>query len=75
MVMCRAHWWSVALLAVWLEPTSSFMGTMVGGTISWRLDPQFESNRIIYFKLRTAFDKTDGMDEGSGLALLCYCYL
>ena len=30
---------------------------------------QFENNRIIYFKIRTAFDKTDGLDAGSGITL------
>ena len=30
---------------------------------------QFENNRIIYFKIRTAFDKTDGLDSGSGITL------
>jgi hypothetical protein len=30
---------------------------------------QFENNRIIYFKIRTAFDMTDGLDAGSGITL------
>ena len=33
---------------------------------------QFESNRVVYFLVRTAFDKTDGFDEGTGIALELY---
>ena len=60
------------LLAVCIKPTSSFMGSLLGGSITWRLHPQFETNSVIYFKIRTAFDRTDGLDEGTGISLEVY---
>ena len=60
------------VLAVCIKPTSSFMGSLLGGSITWRLHPQFETNSVIYFNIRTAFDRTDGLDEGTGISLEVY---
>lgn len=60
------------LLSACSELAHGFIDTLVGGSITWRLHPQFEINRIIYFKLRLAFDKTDGLDAASGVTLDLY---
>jgi hypothetical protein len=51
----------VVLLLNLFRGASGVIGSLIGGSITWRLHPQFEANRIIIFKVRTPKRITAGL--------------
>eukprot|EP00961_Rhodomonas_salina_P089086 1198226-Rhodomonas_salina.2 len=74
----------------WITLSDAVMGSMVGGTINWRLDDLFEDNHrmhrdltsknapsICEHRIETAFDRSDGLGSNTGTILQLFqvsCY-